>query len=225
MLDPDLPIIHEEFFADRVLPETMDELWAEGWRHFGTHFFRYSLGVHDLELRRVIPLRILLGRFGFSKSQRRNLRRNAEFNIRIRPLSITPEAERLFHLHKMRFSAGVPDSIFDFVPREADRSPSETMQLSVFDGDTLVAESYFDLGAAAASGIYAMFDPAYASRGLGTFTLLKEIEFLQAKKKEIYYLGYAYEGSSFYDYKKRFAFTESFDWVNGWLPFTSNDST
>ncbi len=35
----DLVLINEEFFADGVRPAQMDDLLAEGWRHFGTHFF------------------------------------------------------------------------------------------------------------------------------------------------------------------------------------------
>ena len=35
---------------------------------------------------------------------------------------------------------------------------------------------------------------------------------------EFYYHGYAYEGESFYDYKKRFSATEEFDWRGRWQP-------
>jgi len=70
------------------------------------------------------------------------------------------------------------------------------------------------------SGIYAMFDPEEAQRGLGIFTMLKEIEFAISNGKEFYYQGYAYEGESFYDYKKRFRGTECFDWRGGWEGFS-----
>jgi arginyl-tRNA--protein-N-Asp/Glu arginylyltransferase len=46
--------------------------------------------------------------------------------------------------------------------------------------------------------------------------MLKEIEFAISNGKEFYYQGYAYEGESFYDYKKRFRVTESFDWKGNW---------
>ena len=64
-----------------------------------------------------------------------------------------------------------------------------------------------------------MFDPARAERGLGIFTLLKEIEFAIETGREFYYLGYAYDGPSFYDYKKRFRAAEAFDWRGNWIPF------
>ena len=72
----DLHFINEEFYADAVTPAQLDRLLADGWRHFGTHFFRYNLAVYRDEIRRVIPLRIRVADFQLSKSQRRVLRRN-----------------------------------------------------------------------------------------------------------------------------------------------------
>ncbi|MDM7923586.1 MAG: hypothetical protein QUS14_14905, partial [Pyrinomonadaceae bacterium] len=193
------------------------QLWERAWRHFGTHFFRYNIGFYEGEVRRVTPLRIRLADLSFSKSQRRNLKRNARFRVDVSPLFITDEARSLFLRHKSRFSEGVPESINDFVPSTADASPCTTMQVSVFDDGRLIAESYFDIGERAISGIYGMFDPDLTQSGLGIFTLLKEIELARESGKEFYYLGYAYEGNSFYDYKKRFAATEVYDWQSKWI--------
>ena len=64
-----------------------------------------------------------------------------------------------------------------------------------------------------------MFDPELAGRRLGIFTILKEIEFARETGRQFYYLGYCYEGNSFYDYKKQFRGTESYDWKAGWKTF------
>lgn len=219
MLEADLQFINEEFFAERVLPGQLDILWAQGWRHFGTHFFRYSIGFYGFDIRRVIPLRIRLADFAFSKSQRRVLRQNADLVTEIKPLGITPDAERLFLRHKIRFRENIPESLFNFITPNEAGSPCETMQVSVSHNERLIAESYFDVGQSALSGIYAMFDPEYSHRSLGIFTLLKEIEFARETNRDLYYLGYCYEGNSFYDYKKRFAGTEAFDWSGNWGAF------
>ena len=63
-----------------------------------------------------------------------------------------------------------------------------------------------------------MFEPSFASRSLGIFTLLKEIEFAKENGKSYFHLGYSYEGESFYDYKKRFRATEEYDWTGIWRP-------
>ena len=212
---PDITFINEEFYADRITPEQLDQLLAGGWRHFGTQFFRYSLGVYEFDIRRVIPLRICLADFSVSKSQRRVLRQNADVSVTIRPVEITDEAIGLFGRHKLRFRSGVPDSIYDFVSGEPG-TPCEVLELTAHLDGRLAAVSYFDIGERATSAIYAMFDPQLSRRGLGIFTMLKEIEFAKSAGKEFYYQGYSYEGESFYDYKKRFRGTESFDWNGNW---------
>ncbi|HKX84288.1 MAG TPA: hypothetical protein VJL58_08715 [Pyrinomonadaceae bacterium] len=219
MHDADVGFINEEFYAGQVSPAGIDALWADGWRHFGSHFFRYNLGVYEFDFRIVIPLRIRLKEFSASKSQRRVLRRNQDVVVDVRSIEITAPTEELFARHKQRFSSGSPDSIFDFLADNSDAMPVEAKQLAVFENGSLVAVSYFDVGATAVSGIYAMFEPSIKKRSLGIFTLLKEIEFAIDAGKEFYYLGYAYEGESFYDYKKRFRGTEAFDWCGRWSTF------
>lgn len=212
----DLVFINEEFYSDAVTPVHLDQLLADAWRHFGTHFFRYNLVIYREEIRRVTPLRIRLANFQPSKSQRRNLRHNGELRVEIRPIEITPESEDLFHRHKLRFDQGVPDSIYDFLSLEPDSIPCEAREIAVYDKDKLIAVSYFDIGLTTTSGIYAAFDPDERTRGLGIFTMLTEIEFSRHAGKDFYYQGYAYEGESFYDYKKQFAATEEFDWNGSW---------
>jgi len=220
LFEGDISFINEEFDTDRVTPRQLDQLLAAGWRHFGTHFFRYSLGIYEFDIRRVIPLRIRLTDFSLSKSQRRVLRQNDDVSIKIRPVEITDEVIDLFARHKQRFKFGVPDSIYDFVSGDSS-FPCEVLQMDVRVGSRLAAVSYFDVGEESVSAIYAMFDPEFSRRGLGTFTMLKEIDYATAGGKRFYYQGYAYEGESFYDYKKRFRGTEAFDWNGSWTSFVS----
>ncbi|HVQ56960.1 MAG TPA: hypothetical protein VMS29_09410, partial [Pyrinomonadaceae bacterium] len=116
LLDADFEYINEAFEADKVTPGQLDVLLANGWRHFGTYFFRYNLGLLDLDIRHVIPLRTRLSEFSLSKSQRRVLKKNDDLDIVIRPIEIDDDAEALFHRHKQRFDHNIPESIFDFLP-------------------------------------------------------------------------------------------------------------
>ncbi len=216
MLFDRLDLINDEFEAETVTPGQMDMLLADGWRHFGTHFFRYNLAVYREEIRRVMPLRIRPADFTLSKSQRRVLRKNEDLRVDIRPIEITRESETLFHRHKQRFDHAIPESIYDFLSYDPSTVPNEGRELAVYCGDKLVAVSYFDIGGISVSGIYAVFDPDESSRGLGIFTILKEIEYALETGRTLYYQGYAYEGESFYDYKKRFSALERFDWDGNW---------
>ncbi len=208
--------INEEFFSNSVSPEQIDQLLAEGWRHFGTHFFRYDLGLYRSDIRRVIPLRVRLSDFTLSKRQRRILSKNAGLKTVIRPIEITAGTEALFDRHKKRFKEGVPSSIYDFLSQNPANIPCEAKEVCVFNEETLLAVSYFDVGERSVSSIYGMFEPAETAGSLGIFTMLKEIEFAIDNDKEFYYQGYCYEGESFYDYKKRFSGIEQYDWNGNW---------
>jgi arginyl-tRNA--protein-N-Asp/Glu arginylyltransferase len=215
----DLIFINEEFYADAVTPVQIDMLLAGGWRHFGPHFFRYSLGVYEEEIRKVIPLRVQLERYKLSKSQRRILRNNADLETAIKPVEITDETHDLFERHKSRFKSGVPATIYDFLSSETAGGPTDMLEVSVRRDGKLLAASFFDIGETAISSIYGIFDPEERDRSLGIFTMLTEIEYALANGKTLYYHGYAYDGPSYYDYKKRFSALEAFDWNGNWLTF------
>jgi len=210
LLDADFEYINEAFEADSITPAQLDTLLANGWRHFGSYFFRYNLGFLDLDIQRVLPLRIRLTDFSPSKSQRRVLRQNEDLGVSFGDVAIDEKIEELFDRHKQRFVHNVPPSIYEFLPPGT--SPCDTQQLSVHKNGELIAASFFDVGERTTSGVYAIFEPLEQSRSLGIFTMLKEIEYAIDTRKDFYYQGYAYEGESFYDYKKRFRSTEVFDW-------------
>lgn len=220
MFNSDFKLINEAFDTQLVTPADMDFLLAEGWRNFGTYFFRHNVGIFRGEYRHVMPLRIRLADFTLSKSQRRNLERNKDLEIVVRPILIDAEKERLFHRHKTRFEEYPPDSIYVFLSREPATIPSEAFEICCYENDKLLAVSFFNAGNESVSGIYAMFEPTEVKRGLGIFTMLLEIKYAQVTGKDFYYQGYAYQGESFYDYKKRFSALEMYDWEGlGWVDF------
>ncbi len=215
----DLLFINEEFDTLKTSPRQMDRLWENGWRHFGTQFFRYNLSFYEGRICRVFPLRIRLADFSVSKNKRRIIRKNQDLQTIIRPVEITEEKEILFERHKRRFKRAVPFSIYDFLSYNPAKVPCEALELCVYQRKKLLAASFFDLGETAISGVYAMFAPEENSRSLGIFTMLAEIDFARQNGKDFYYQGYCYDGNSFYDYKKRFRALEKFDWRGNWESF------
>ena len=73
-------LVRSQFFQRYEIefapPTVMDGMWADGWRHFGSHFFRDQYNIEGLRLVRVIPLRVKVDRFNPSKSQRKLIRKN-----------------------------------------------------------------------------------------------------------------------------------------------------
>jgi arginine-tRNA-protein transferase len=193
-------------------PAEMDELWAKGWRHFGTQFFRYSSSWHDGQRVRVLPLRIDLRRFLPSRSQRRVLKRNADLRVKVGPALIDAERERMFDAHRSRFKENVPDSLRDFLSSEPAQVPCTANECRLFVNDRMFGIGYFDVGREAVSAVYSMFDPAESRRSPGIKLILEEIHWATEHDFRYFYLGYCYDQPSYYDYKKRFAASEYLDW-------------
>ncbi len=194
----------------------MDQYWAEGWRHFGVLFFRYRRAAHGDKQFSVLPLRIDLGRFTLTRSQKRVLARNRDTRTVIRPAVVDKARKKLFAKHVLRFHENVPSSLFDFVSPRPASVPCVNLELCVYTNERLLGVTYLDIGQTATSAVYAMFDPAEAKRSLGIFMMLQSIQFSREHGYRYYYPGYAYREASPYDYKKRFLALEYLDWTAGW---------
>jgi arginyl-tRNA--protein-N-Asp/Glu arginylyltransferase len=211
--------LEEEYFLCwRAEPGRMDELWAEGWRHFGEVFFRYrrwEYGGRNLD---ITPLRIDLGRFAPSRSQRRVLARNRDLRAGVRPTVLDAELRAMFAAHKRRFREGAPHALRNFFSYEPSEVPCRNETVCVYAGARLVAAHFLDVDVEATSAVYAMFDPAESRRSLGVYTMLLAVEHSRRTGRRYYYPGYGTREPSPYDYKRNFAGLEEYDWRGGWHP-------
>lgn len=198
----------EAFLAFNLSPEQMDGLWAQGWRHFGPYFFRYS----RLRSNHVLPLRMVLKQFQPSKSQLRAIRRNQDLEAVFAPAYVDCEVEDLFERHKSRFTHHVPPDIYTFVSDRPAQIPCPCLCLTLRHQERLVGISYLDVGQISTSSIYQCFDPEYSKRSLGVCMILLSIRYSLESGKAFYYPGYAYQEPSEYDYKKRLGSLEAYDW-------------
>ena len=205
-------------------PAEMDELWAEGWRHFGTQFFRYASSWYGEQQVRVLLLRINLRNFLPSRSQRRVLKRNADVRVAFGQTMIDAEREIIFAKHRSRFKENVPDSLSDFLSSAPAHVPCETKECRLFVNNRLFGIGYFDVGEQAVSAVYSIFDPAESQRSPGIKLILEEIRWATEHDFRYFYLGYCYDCRSFYDYKKRFGGSECLDWrTMRYSPFGPSD--
>jgi len=209
----------EHFLCLRASPRKMDQIWADGWRHFGIIFVRYRYSVHAGKPFTVLPLRVELERFTLSRSQKRVLAKNQDTEIILRPSFIDGEKEAIFKKHRVRFDDNVPDSLFNFLSPNPAEVPCVNLELCVYLHERLVGVTFLDIGESSTSAVYAIFDPAEAKRSLGILMMLRSIEFSRQQNCRYYYPGYAYREPFTYDYKKRFTGLEYLDWNGGWKPY------
>ena len=210
------PYIYEEFEAPRVAPVRMDQLWEQGWRHFGSRFVRYSRTEWNGRAQIVRPLRVVLDDFEPTKSHRRVLRRNKDLFVKVQPVALDAERARMFNRHKRRFSQHIPLNLQTFLGEHPEDGPCETLEIGVYQDARLVAASYLDLGQRAVSTQYGIFDPSESKRSLGILTMLEEIAYAKARGCHYYYVGYVYRDPSELDYKKQFRGMEWYDWRGQW---------
>ena len=195
-----------------VTPTELDQFLAQGWRHFGTYFFRYSSLPNPKQTLHIQPLRMRLAEFMSNRSQRRTWQRNQDLTTRVQTAFITPEYQHLFALHKTRFSHNIPDQLEDFLGHHPEYNPCDTRVIRIEHNHQLLAAHFIDIAQHSLSSVYSVYDPAWSERGLGIFTILKAIEYAKILGKTWYYPGYATREPSHYDYKKHFAALEFFDW-------------
>jgi arginine-tRNA-protein transferase len=211
------PVLDEHFVSWAQTPEQMDGLWERGWRHFGPIFYRYKEALTASGLRHVLPLRIDVAAFTPSKSQRRVLRKNSDIEIRVKQAQLDDQRQRLFDLHKERFADNIPNSLEDFLGPAPQAGPCLTVEVGGYLQGKLIAASYLDVGMHSVSSVYAFFHPDHAGRSLGTATMMWEIIVARRSKKRWHYPGYCYLEPSGYDYKRRFAPMQCYDWT-AWNP-------
>ena len=208
----------EIFYQNYVSSQELDELLMDGWRHHGFEFFRYRTYDHEQQLHNVVPLRIRLNGFKFSKNQRRILKRNNDIKFQFRRAEISAMEENLFENHKKKFIKNPPENLYDFLTPIPGFLPCDNFECIIIKEEKMIAASFLDIAETSTSSVYAMFDLCESQRSLGILTILLEIIFSIRMKKNYYYLGYAYKEPSFYDYKKRFMNLEMFDWEGNWHP-------
>ncbi len=215
----------QSFLCLSVPPPKMDQLWADGWRHFGILFFQNQASLHGESRFSVMPLRIDLEQFSLTRSQKRVLKSNRDAKIVIRPSSIDEKKKKLFVKHRLRFTENIPRSLHDFMSPAPDTVPCANLELVVYLRKKLVGVTFLDLGETATSAVYAIFDPAESKRSLGILMMLESIRFSRERGYRYYYPGYAYRESSPYDYKKRFRGLEFLEWDDGWKRYVSGQDS
>ncbi len=96
--------------------------------------------------------------------------------------------------------------------------PCLGMQFDTTLKGKLLATSYFHVGRQSVAGNYCIYEPEEDGRSLGTFTMLKELEFALESGRQYYYPGFVYDLPSEFDYKLNFSGLEYFDWWGNWYP-------
>ena len=200
-----------------ISPSEADSRLAEGHRRTGE--FIYQTRCPDCVACK--PIRLDCNRFKLSRSQRRALQRgDQEFELEIGPAKASQQRVDLFNKHRqLRGLANVDAKIdieeysWGFV-----RSCFTSFELSYWVADRLVGIAICDQGQNSLSAVYTFYDPELNQHSIGTYSILKQIEYCRINDLQHLYLGYYINHSPHMNYKARFRPNERL--IDGqWLPF------
>jgi leucyl-tRNA---protein transferase len=200
----------EYFFAYNLSTSELEAFLSSGWRKFGYYFFRPSCEFCN----DCIPIRIKVKEFTASKDQQRNLKRNADIEMRVVPLKYRDEIYDIYCEHtKLRFDKE-PDSQEYFLQTFYSLS-CPSMQTEFYLDGECIAVGFVDLSDKGLSSVYFIYRASVEKRGMGIFGMLKEIEYSKNAGLDFYYSGYYIEENMRMKYKGRFYPAEMMDWENG----------
>ena len=153
------------------------------------------------------PIRLDVSRFQPNRSQRRTLRRgDQELRMEIgEPLA---DAERvvLYNKHKALrgLSAGQAEVDVRSYREFLAMTCCDTLELRYRLGEKLVGVAIIDRASDSLSAVYCYYDPSYERLGIGTYSVLKELELCRSWGLRYLYLGLYIAESVHMRYKARF---------------------
>ncbi len=209
----------EVYHVDHLAGPTYERLLAEGFRRSGRLVYRPRCrGCCECR-----QLRVPVSRFRPTRSLRRVLRKNRDVAVTCQDPTPTEEKYDLFvrylnaqHDETMSRSH---DTFIDFLYD----SPTETEEILYRLDGRLIGVSLVDAVPRGLSSVYMYFDPAFARRSPGTFSVLWEIDLCRRRGLDYYYLGYYVAGSRTMAYKARFRPNEVLVGSGRWLTLRTDE--
>ncbi len=186
----------------RLRREELDQRLGAGDRRQGLLLYRTRCPECDA----CVPLRIPVARFQPSRSQRRTLRRgDAALTVTAGPPEVDGRRVELYNLHKLGRGLADGQSPIDAAGYEdfLVKTCCDTFELRYSLGGELVGVAVTDRSRRALSAVYTYYDPALERLGLGTYSILKQIEFCRSLGLEYLYLGLYIAESATMRYKAR----------------------
>jgi arginine-tRNA-protein transferase len=204
-----------QYYYPSSLPANrLDNYLASGWFRNAQMLYKTKLICLDNELYSVVNIRLKIDEYRASKSLRKIIRKNDErFRTIIRPAILDEEKNQLYHAHKNRFEGFIYNSIEQFFYGEEGYMPLfNTYEVCVYDGEKLIAASFFDLGSNSSASLLGLYDQAYSKYSLGIYTMLKEVIYSQEIGSKYYYPGYVLDKETIFDYKLRLGEIQYYNW-------------
>ncbi|NND96545.1 MAG: arginyltransferase [Pirellulaceae bacterium] len=185
-----------------VTPAITDQLLAMGYRRSGDFVYRTQCP----SCTECKPTRIPLETFRLTTSMRRVLNRgDRELTCHWGKPTVDIARVDMFNRHRGHRNLGTSEPI-DARNYSAflEETCCDTMELVIRKDDQLVAVAIVDVGKISISAVYTHFDPNASRYSLGTYAILKQIQWAQDSQRQFVYLGMYVAENPHLNYKARF---------------------
>lgn len=220
------PMLVQTYFPQKLAPSRYDTFLASGWFRGSVMLYKMELLCLDGDLRSVVNIRLDLERYQRKKSHRKIVRKVEErFTVIYGKAKSDPKKEALYLNHKKRFKGFIHASLSDYLHSSLGHTVFDTREVCVYDGDRLIAVSFFDCGDKSMASLLGLYDDNYAAYSLGMYTMLKEIDFASRHGFRWFYPGYVLDIPSQFDYKLRLGDFEYYNANQRWTKYENFDPT
>lgn len=194
----------ETLLMTGVAPVELERLLERGWRRFGPVYFRpVCMGCDE-----CVSVRVPVKAFAPSPNLKRVMKRAARLRVQVGPPVVDDQRLLLYrrwHENREEERGWRPDRIgaesysmqFCF-PHPAAR------EFTYWDGDALVGVGIADETPNSISAVYCFHEPAASELSIGTFNVLRTIQYARERGLAQVYLGFRVEGCASLRYKGRF---------------------
>lgn len=189
--------------SSQITPKMADQRLADGYRRSGEFVYR----PHCPNCVACESIRLNCFEFQFSRNQRRTISKgNRLLRMKTGPLQSDDERVALFNEHRRQRGLTGGGTDIDLAEYHSGfvQSCFDSFEISYWIDDRIVCVAICDQGKTGLSAVYTFFDPTLESASLGTYSILKQIEYCKNQKLTWLYLGYYVEGSRHMEYKSRF---------------------
>lgn len=195
-------------------PHLYSRLSAQGFRRSGDHLYR----PHCQSCTSCESVRVPVWDFKFRRVQKRIWNKNADLDIRACAPVYRTEHFQLYrsYIAQRHRGGGMDDPTPDTYMQFLTSHWADTCFYEFRLNDKLLMVAVADLFDHGLSAVYTFFDPQYASRSLGSYALLFEIQEAKRLSLSWLYLGYWIDGCQKMQYKTNFQPLEHYiqgEWI------------
>jgi len=214
-------MIVQTHFPQKLSSKRYDQFLASGWFRGSVMLYKMDVLCLENDIYSVVNIRLNLEKHELRRSLKKIQRKGLDsFRITVGPVSINGEKERLYALQKPKFQGFIHNTLYDFLFSGFRMSVFNTQEVCVYNGDELVACSYFDLGEKSMASLLGIYDPDYSGYSLGIFTMLIELQYGKDHGYKWYYPGYILNEDKGFEYKLRLGNFQYYNSKKRWTDFS-----